>query len=311
LKVACVQIRASTGCVRAPLDAVPLRKCNGTSRRGRPWRLFACGQICAKRRPLGEGRPAEVLALKYELGRLFAAISLGLRRALWLGLCVADSFGEHLAKLSLGLCGFALRWLPLGHGQYVGMREAELHPCGRLALALKLRNTRHGSEGDGLMAYFLDLFTPETWQSFHAHGSAVSGFRHRQRKAAEQIQVGDIFCCYHGSECERAHRLPSKQLEKAWGDYYAGFETSMVGNGLLPEYVREGDQPARGVSKAMTSDTKTKTPSVAVKPGRGNWQEVEGKTLNGGRLPRFGLWNLSPWDDLVMHYRMPFPRVIR
>ena len=46
LKVACVQIRASTGCVRAPLDTVPLRKRNGTSRRGRPWRLFACGQIC-------------------------------------------------------------------------------------------------------------------------------------------------------------------------------------------------------------------------------------------------------------------------
>ena len=42
LKVACVQIRASTGCVRAPLDTVPLRKRNGTSRRGRPWRLFAC-----------------------------------------------------------------------------------------------------------------------------------------------------------------------------------------------------------------------------------------------------------------------------
>jgi hypothetical protein len=28
------------------------------------------------------------------------------------------------------------------------------------------------------------------------HGSTVSGFRHRQRKAAELIQVGDIFCCY-------------------------------------------------------------------------------------------------------------------
>src|SRR5258708_25759747 len=81
LKVACVQIRASTGCVRAPLDTVPLRKRNGTSRRGRPWRLFACGQICAKKRPLEEGRPAEVLVLRYELGRLFAAISLGLRRA--------------------------------------------------------------------------------------------------------------------------------------------------------------------------------------------------------------------------------------
>ncbi|MDO8396405.1 MAG: hypothetical protein Q7T45_01140 [Bradyrhizobium sp.] len=46
------------------------------------------------------------------------------------------------------------------------------------------------------MSYFLDLFTPETWRSFQAHGSTVSGFRHRQRKAAEQVQVGDIFCCY-------------------------------------------------------------------------------------------------------------------
>ncbi|UGY28192.1 hypothetical protein HU675_0016305 [Bradyrhizobium septentrionale] len=46
------------------------------------------------------------------------------------------------------------------------------------------------------MAYFLDLFTPETWRSFQVHGSTVSGFRHRQRKAAEQVQVGDIFCCY-------------------------------------------------------------------------------------------------------------------
>jgi hypothetical protein len=46
------------------------------------------------------------------------------------------------------------------------------------------------------MAYFLDLFTPETWRSFQTHGSSVSGFRHRQRKAAEQVQIGDIFCCY-------------------------------------------------------------------------------------------------------------------
>jgi hypothetical protein len=46
------------------------------------------------------------------------------------------------------------------------------------------------------MDYFLDLFTPETWRAFQTHGSMVSGFRHRQRKAAEQVQIGDIFCCY-------------------------------------------------------------------------------------------------------------------
>jgi hypothetical protein len=137
LKVACVQLRASTGCVRAPLDTVPLRKRNGTSRRGRPWRLFACGQICAKKRPLGEGRPAEVLALRYELGRLFAAISLGLRRALQLKLCIADSFGQHLAKLSLGLRRLSRKgFLPLGHGQYVGMQEAEVNPGAPLLYSL-------------------------------------------------------------------------------------------------------------------------------------------------------------------------------
>ena len=130
LKIACVQIRASTGCVRAPLDTVALRKRNGTSCRGRPRRLFACGQICAKKRPPGEGRPAEVLALRYELGRLFAAISLGLRRALRLKLRIADSFGQHLAKLGLSLWRFAREaFCPCGHGQYVGMMEGELKTC--------------------------------------------------------------------------------------------------------------------------------------------------------------------------------------
>jgi hypothetical protein len=57
-----------------------------------------------------------------------AAIFVGLRRPFWLGLRVADSFGEHLAKIGLGLGGLPFSWLPLGHGQYVGMREAELNP---------------------------------------------------------------------------------------------------------------------------------------------------------------------------------------
>ncbi len=58
-----------------------------------------------------------------------AAISFDLRRALWLGLCVADGLGEHLAKLSLRLRRFAREgFLPLGHGQYVGMHEVEVNP---------------------------------------------------------------------------------------------------------------------------------------------------------------------------------------
>jgi len=75
---------------------------------------------------LGEGRPAEVLALRYELGRLH---SLGLLQALILSLRIADGFGQHLAQLNLGLCGFSLRWLPCVHERYVGMRQRELNPA--------------------------------------------------------------------------------------------------------------------------------------------------------------------------------------
>ena len=47
------------------------------------------------------------------------------------------------------------------------------------------------------MAYFLNLFTPETWSAFQEHGASVSGFRKSQRKRAhESIKPDDIFVCY-------------------------------------------------------------------------------------------------------------------
>jgi hypothetical protein len=46
------------------------------------------------------------------------------------------------------------------------------------------------------MNYYLDLFTPETWEAFRSHGSKVSGFREKQRKTADRVRKGDIFLCY-------------------------------------------------------------------------------------------------------------------
>jgi hypothetical protein len=69
--------------------------------------------------------PAEVLALRNELGRLN---SLGLLQALIFSLRIADGLGQHLAQLSLGLRGFPLGWLPLCHQDYVGMQRWELNP---------------------------------------------------------------------------------------------------------------------------------------------------------------------------------------
>ena len=54
----------------------------------------------------------------------------------------------------------------------------------------------HTIEGQS-MAYFLNLFTPETWTAFREHGAGVSGFRHRQRRmATDELKPGDVFLCY-------------------------------------------------------------------------------------------------------------------
>ena len=44
--------------------------------------------------------------------------------------------------------------------------------------------------------FWLDLFTAETWQEFHADGAKVSGFRERRRKTVNKMKKGDILLCY-------------------------------------------------------------------------------------------------------------------
>src|SRR5690349_10046463 len=46
------------------------------------------------------------------------------------------------------------------------------------------------------MSYFLDLFSPETFEAFTKSDQTISGFRPRQRNAAGKIRVGDKLLCY-------------------------------------------------------------------------------------------------------------------
>ena len=46
------------------------------------------------------------------------------------------------------------------------------------------------------MAYYLNLFSPETYQAFSNSMRSISGFRLRQEKTASRIQPGDILICY-------------------------------------------------------------------------------------------------------------------
>jgi hypothetical protein len=46
------------------------------------------------------------------------------------------------------------------------------------------------------MAYYIDLFSPETYEAFRNSSREVSGFRLRQKTIADRIKAGDIFLCY-------------------------------------------------------------------------------------------------------------------
>src|SRR5713101_8554262 len=46
------------------------------------------------------------------------------------------------------------------------------------------------------MAYFIDLFSHETYEAFARSSRDVSGFRLRHKKMAERVSPGDVFVCY-------------------------------------------------------------------------------------------------------------------
>jgi hypothetical protein len=46
------------------------------------------------------------------------------------------------------------------------------------------------------MAYFIDLFSPETYEAFARSSRDISGFRLRHKNIAERVKPGDVFVCY-------------------------------------------------------------------------------------------------------------------
>jgi len=46
------------------------------------------------------------------------------------------------------------------------------------------------------MTYWLDVFTPKSWEEFKKAGGVVSGFPDPRWKTVQRIQIGDILLCY-------------------------------------------------------------------------------------------------------------------
>lgn len=55
---------------------------------------------------------------------------------------------------------------------------------------------RVNSRSRGEMNYFLDLFSPETYNAFSLSKQSVSGFRKRHTTAAGRVKPGDKLVCY-------------------------------------------------------------------------------------------------------------------
>ncbi len=47
-----------------------------------------------------------------------------------------------------------------------------------------------------MTAYYIDLFSPETYDAFGRSPRDISGFRLRQKNVAQRIKPGDVFICY-------------------------------------------------------------------------------------------------------------------
>ena len=46
------------------------------------------------------------------------------------------------------------------------------------------------------MAYFINLFSPETYQAFSGSNRDITGFRERQKNVAVSVKQGDKLVCY-------------------------------------------------------------------------------------------------------------------
>jgi predicted RNA-binding protein len=46
------------------------------------------------------------------------------------------------------------------------------------------------------MAYYLDLFSPETYEAFSRSDRTVTGFRMRQQNVSRRVNPGDKLVCY-------------------------------------------------------------------------------------------------------------------
>jgi len=94
------------------------------------------------------------------------------------------------------------------------------------------------------MTYWLDIFTPKSWQEFEKAGATVSGFPERRWKTVQSISVGDILVCYMAGQSRWFAAL--EVVSKAFRD-----EAPIWSDGLYPSRIKVKPlvvlEPSKGI----------------------------------------------------------------
>jgi hypothetical protein len=100
------------------------------------------------------------------------------------------------------------------------------------------------------MTYWLDIFTPKSWEEFKKAGATISGFPERRWRGAQRIDVGDILVCYMAGQCRWFAAL--EVMSKAFRDNAPIWTDNVYPIRLKVKPLLAIEPPSRGIAAKAT-----------------------------------------------------------
>ena len=100
------------------------------------------------------------------------------------------------------------------------------------------------------MTYWLDIFTPKSWEEFKKAGATISGFPERRWKGIQKINAGDILVCYMAGQSRWFAAL--EVMSKAFRDNAPIWTDDVYPSRLKVKPLVTVEPPSKGISAKDT-----------------------------------------------------------
>lgn len=159
--------------------------------------------------------------------------------------------------------------------------------------------------------YWLDVFTPQTWNEFVKAGSSISGFRESRWGHAKKIQKGDYLLCYVAKVkrwvgvLEVTSKAPFKDEKPIWKDDVFPCRVEVKPVVLLD---LETAVPIEETKEALSVFTTAKPGAsprgwIAFQASPDRWTQADGETVLGAVLEARKNPIKRPLDPAKLKYR--------